>query len=309
MSISALATYTQLSPNCNKPRKNPISRITPHHMAGSLSLPQFGALVAKPSRQMSANYAIAKDGSIGAFCDEDNRSWCSSSPYNDHRAVTIEVANDGGASTNWHVSDAALESLVKLCVDICQRNPGLKNGLNYTGDARGNLTKHSYFTATACPGNYLGGKFAWLAGEVNKRLLGTGQEDVELRAGTALHLERANLYVASTSLTIAGVRTGTFYLWGKEGVIVVLLGLLGTVTAPMIKLNTTLTKLNDKFETLDSKLTDVTESNHDSHKRLWEHEEAQDNTLHNHETRIQILEGHAPRPVHYPEKGEIDHEH
>lgn len=124
MSISALATYTQLSPNCNKPRKNQISRITPHHMAGSLSLPQFGALVAKPSRQMSANYAIAKDGSIGAFCDEDNRSWCSSSPYNDHRAITIEVANDGGASTNWHVSDAALESLVKLCVDICQRNPG-----------------------------------------------------------------------------------------------------------------------------------------------------------------------------------------
>lgn len=216
MSISALATYTQLSPSCNKPRKNPISRITPHHMAGSLSLQQFGALVAKPSRQMSANYAIAKDGSIGAFCDEDNRSWCSSSPYNDHRAVTIEVANDGGASTNWHVSDAALESLVKLCVDICQRNPGLKNGLNYTGDARGNLTKHSYFTATACPGNYLGEKFAWLAGEVNKRLLGTGQEDAELRAGTALHLERANLYVASTSLTIAGVRTGVFYLWGKE---------------------------------------------------------------------------------------------
>lgn len=97
--------------------------------------------------------------------------------------------------------------------------------------------------------------------------------------------------------------------WTVVGVIVVLLGLLGTVTAPMIKLNTTLTKLNDKFETLDIKLTDVTESNHDSHKRLWEHEEAQDNTLHNHETRIQILEGHAPRPVHYPEKGEINHEH
>ena len=51
---------------------------------------------------------------------------------------------------------------------------------------------------------------------MNKRLLGTGQEDAELRAGTALHLERANLYVASTSLTIAGVRTGVFYLWGKE---------------------------------------------------------------------------------------------
>lgn len=51
--------------------------------------------------------------------------------------------------------------------------------------------------------------------------------------------------------------------WTVVGVIVVLLGLLGTVTAPMIKLNTTLTKLNDKFETLDSKLTNVTESNHE----------------------------------------------
>ena len=37
--------------------------------------------------------------------------------------------------------------------------------------------------------------------------------------------------------------------WGVVGVIVVLLGLLGTVTAPMIRLNTTLTKLNDKFDT------------------------------------------------------------
>lgn len=97
--------------------------------------------------------------------------------------------------------------------------------------------------------------------------------------------------------------------WTVVGVIVVLLGLLGTVTAPMIKLNTTLTKLNDKFETLDAKLTDVTESNHNSHKRLWEHEEAQDNALHNHETRIQILEGHTPCPAHHLEKGEIDHEH
>ena len=51
---------------------------------------------------------------------------------------------------------------------------------------------------------------------MNKRRLGTEQEEFKLRAGTALHLERANLYVASTSLTIAGVRTGTFYLWGKE---------------------------------------------------------------------------------------------
>ena len=62
---------------------------------------------------------------------------------------------------------------------------------------------------------------------------------------------------------------------------------------PMIRLNTTLTKLNDKFDTLDEKLTDVSASNHASHRRLWEHEEMQDSKLHDHETRIQILE-HGP---------------
>lgn len=61
----------------------------------------------------------------------------------------------------------------------------------------------------------------------------------------------------------------------------------------LIRLNTTLTKLNDKFDTLDERLTGVSESNHASHRRLWEHEEMQDSKLHDHETRIQILE-HGP---------------
>lgn len=221
MSDSALVSYEHISPNSNNPRKYPISKITPHHMAGNMSLEQLGATEGRPARQMSSNYGIDSKGRIGLFCHEENRSWCSSSPANDHRAITIEVANDGGAGTNWHVRDAALEALVKLCVDICQRNPALNGGLNYTGDARGNLTKHSYFHNTACPGPYLGGKFAWLAQEVNARLLkgaraDTAPADSELRAGTALHLERTSLYLASASKAIAGVRTGVFYLWGTE---------------------------------------------------------------------------------------------
>lgn len=217
MSNSALISYTQISPNCNIPRKYPISKITPHHMAGALSLQSFGATVAKSSRQMSANYAIDTRGNIGLYCDEANRSWCSSSPANDHRAITIEVANDGDASTGWHVSDASMESLVNLCVDICRRNPGLAGGLNYTGDARGNLTKHQYFTATQCPGTYLGGKFSWLSQEVNKRLAsGQAAETDALRTGMALHLQRVNLYIASTSLTPTASKSGTYYLWGTE---------------------------------------------------------------------------------------------
>ena len=130
MSDSALVSYEHISPNSNNPRKYPISKITPHHMAGNMSLEQLGATEGRPTRQMSSNYGIDSKGRIGLFCHEANRSWCSSSPANDHRAITIEVANDGGAGTNWHVSDAALEALVKLCVDICQRNHALNGGLN-----------------------------------------------------------------------------------------------------------------------------------------------------------------------------------
>ncbi|MFV0413109.1 MAG: N-acetylmuramoyl-L-alanine amidase, partial [Oscillospiraceae bacterium] len=118
---------------------------------------------------MSANYAIDSAGGVGLFCDEKNRSWCSSSPANDNMAITIEVANDGGAP-DWHVSDAALAALINLCVDICQRN-GIA-ALNFTGDASGNLTQHNYFAATACPGPFLKSKFAYIAEAVNKRLSG-----------------------------------------------------------------------------------------------------------------------------------------
>ena len=132
MSDSGLITYSAISPNCNRPRRYPISKITPHHMAGNLSLKQIAEIEGRPARRMSSNYAIASNGDIALLCHEADRSWCSSSPENDHRAITIEVANDqiGG---NWHVSDAAFESLIALCVDICQRNPALASGLNYTG--------------------------------------------------------------------------------------------------------------------------------------------------------------------------------
>lgn len=167
MSNSSLISYTEISPNRNSPRTQPISKITIHHMAGNLTLQSFGVLVAKPSRQMSANYAVASDGSIGLFCPESDRSWCSSSPWNDHRAVTIEVANDGGAP-DWHVSDAAIAALIDLCVDICKRN-GMAR-LDYTGDADGSLTLHRMFTATQCPGPYLLSKIPYIAQQVTARL-------------------------------------------------------------------------------------------------------------------------------------------
>jgi len=146
---SPLATYTRVSPNRNSPRNQPITKITIHHMAGVLSLEQFASIVMNPGRQMSANYAIGNDGRIGLFCPEQDRSWCSSSPWNDNRAITIEVSNSAyGDASGWPVSNAAYSSLIKLCVDICKRN-GIKK-LEFTGDRNGSLTFHYMFNATAC---------------------------------------------------------------------------------------------------------------------------------------------------------------
>lgn len=166
MSNSSLVSYTKISPNKTK-RNKKICKITPHHMAGNLSVETCGNVFATTERQASSNYGIGTDGRIGMYVPEDYRAWTSSNRDNDEVAVTIEVANDGGAP-DWHVSDKALAALIDLCVDICKRN-GIEE-LKFTGDKTGNLTMHKWFASTACPGPYLGSKFPYIAEEVNKRL-------------------------------------------------------------------------------------------------------------------------------------------
>ena len=183
MSNSPLAVYTRISPNSSNPRNHVIDTITIHHMAGNLTIESCGAGFADPNRQASANYGVGSDGRIGLYVEEKNRSWCSGGAKtdngmtgrdNDFRAVTIEVANDGG-EPDWHVSDKALAATIDLCVDICKRN-GIPK-LNFTGDATGNLTQHNYFSYTACPGPYLKSKFPYIAEEVNRRLRETGESE------------------------------------------------------------------------------------------------------------------------------------
>lgn len=175
MKNSPPVDFTLISPNSSNPRSKRISKITIHHMAGNLSVEQCGEIFQNKSRQASSNYGIGTDGRVGLYVEEKNRSWASSSRENDNMAVTIEVANDGGAL--WHVSDAALEKTIELCVDICKRN-GIER-LNFTGDKNGNLTMHKMFAKTSCPGEYLESKFPYIANEVNKRLSGDGSKELE----------------------------------------------------------------------------------------------------------------------------------
>lgn len=152
-----------------------IKKITWHHMAGNCSIETCGKFWQNPSRRCSSNYGIGSDGRIGGYVDEENRSWCSSSAANDNQAITIEIANDSGAP-NWHVSDKAIESAIKLTVDICKRR-GIKQ-LVWTGNANGTFTWHCMFTSTACPGPYLKGKTPWAVGEINRRLASSDKPDL-----------------------------------------------------------------------------------------------------------------------------------
>lgn len=167
---SPLVVYTRISPNRTSPRNQPITKITVHHMAGVCSVEDFGNIVAPTSRQMSANYAIGNDGRIGLFCPEADRSWCSSSPWNDNRAITIEVSNSA-VGGDWPIGDRAYNSLVKLCVDICKRN-GIKK-LYFDGTQNGSLTFHYMFWATACPGPWMKAHANDLCNKVNAQLGGT----------------------------------------------------------------------------------------------------------------------------------------
>ena len=234
MSNSTLATYTRISPNKTSPRNHKIDTITIHCMAGNLTVERCGELFAKRTRMASSNYGIGSDGRIGLYVEEKDRSWCSSNKANDMRAVTIEVANDSGAATGWHVSDAAMTSLIALVTDICRRN-GIKQ-LLWKGDKsligqvdKQNMTVHRWFKNKACPGDYLYGKHAYIAAEVNKRLgvtaaqpepaqQPTGTYKVRITANTLnVRAGAGTSYKVTTTVKKGGIYTITAEQngWGK----------------------------------------------------------------------------------------------
>lgn len=173
MGNSSLVSYTKLSPNYTSGRVN-YTRITPHCVVGQLSVESIGSIFAPRSRSASSNYGIGKDGRVGQYVDEKNRSWCTSSAANDTRAITIECASDLKAP--YAFNEKVYTTLVNLCVDICRRHGKAKllwlgsksKALNYTPKSNEMiLTAHRWFNNTACPGDWLYGREGDLANRVN----------------------------------------------------------------------------------------------------------------------------------------------
>lgn len=175
---SSLCSVVIESPNKTSPRSRKIDTITIHCMAGNLSIESCGNMFAKSSRRASSNYGIGSDGRIACYVGEEDMSWCTSSSANDSRAITIEVANDGGADTGWHVSDKAYKSLIELLVDVCKRNNikelKWKNDKSLIGNvSEQNMTVHRWFKNKSCPGDYLMSLHPKIASDVNSKLRGS----------------------------------------------------------------------------------------------------------------------------------------
>ena len=174
---SPLVVYTRLSPNHSGQRTHTIDRITPHCVVGQCTAESLGTLFADPSRQGSSNYGIGKNGRVGLYVEEKNRSWCSSSNENDQRAVTVECASD--TAEPYTMNAAVYETLIRLCTDICKRNG--KKKLLWFGDKDKTLnyipaademviTVHRWFSNRSCPGTWLYSRLGDLANKVTAAL-------------------------------------------------------------------------------------------------------------------------------------------
>ena len=183
MSNSPLVEYTKISPNKTSPRNHAIDTISIHCVVGQCSLETLGSIFSNREGQASCNYGVDKNGRIGMYVEEKDRSWCTSSSSNDNRAITIEVASD--TTHPYKVTDAALNGLIKLLVDICKRN-NIKE-LKWKGDPslighpdQQNMTVHRWFANKSCPGDYLYNLHPYIASEVNKKLNSFIEEEEEM---------------------------------------------------------------------------------------------------------------------------------
>lgn len=191
MSNSNLVTQTRISPCKTSPRNHKIDTFTPHCFVGQVTVERGLQVFQVASKQASCNYLIGYDGGMGLCVEEKDRSWCTSSKSNDHRAITFEIASD--TVKPYKMTDAAVNSLIKLMVDICQRN-GKKKVL-WFGDKNRTLaynpkddemviTVHRWFAKKDCPGDYLYERLGYIADQVNNQLSGLTSTPAPIPAPT-----------------------------------------------------------------------------------------------------------------------------
>ena len=238
---------------------NKIEAITIHHVAGVCSAEQCGAIFQQVGRYGSSHYGIGNDGKIAQYVDENDTAWTNSNWESNCKSVTIETSNCevGG---NWRVSDKALNSLIKLVADI-----GKRNNLGTLVKGK-NVTWHSMFASTSCPGPYLLSKIDYIIAEANK--INSPKPTTEKRkVGDVVVINGVYVSSDSTDKLLPAITQGTIvrilegaknpYLvdnigWVNDGCIV------GSATSNVyvVQAGDTLWKIAEKYNTTAQKIYD-----------------------------------------------------
>lgn len=134
-----------------------ISEICIHYIAGDITIESLGNIWKTPGRKGSSNYGIGSDGRIACYVDENDIAWCNSNWESNCRSASIETANLSDSS----VTEYALNSLIRLVADIAKRN-----GMGKLVKGK-NVTWHSMYTDTSCPGKYLLSKMDYIVEQAN----------------------------------------------------------------------------------------------------------------------------------------------
>ena len=133
-----------------------------HHSAAFDVNQVLGEMV-NATKQVSANYVVANDGTAYGVVDEEDRAWTSGSSTDggrgaawDRRSITFEILDQTGAP-DWTVSAAAQETVARIVAD-CSRRYGIapqRVGGDTGWTVYGHRELYTIFGAsysTACPG-------------------------------------------------------------------------------------------------------------------------------------------------------------
>lgn len=250
---SPLVSYTKLSPNHSGQRNHAIDTITIHCVVGQCSVETLGNIFAPTSRQASSNYGVGVDGRIGMYVEEKNRSWCTSSAANDHRAITIEVASD--TTEPYAVRDNVFAALLDLVTDICKRN-GIKklvwstNKSDRVNHKNGcNMTVHRDYANKSCPGKYLYDRHQQIADEVNKRL-GVAEQKPETPATTSTVKKNDVVSIAEGATYYDGVKKVPAWVRKKQWIVSSIKGDRAVIDKSVDGQNAICSPINVKFLTV-----------------------------------------------------------
>lgn len=78
--------------------------------------------------------------------------------------------------------------------------------------------------------------------------------------------------------------------WVVVTVVIALVGFVATIVKPVVSLTRSITELTVVVKGLRSDMDDMREHSRETHQKLWDHNEVQDEHLADHERRIGILE-------------------